>query len=141
MVKSVSQKMGIKEGTRAIFINAPEEAVSALDLPRLEVATELKGDFDYIHLFAKSQAEFKEHFANLKTHLKSTGMLWVSWPKGRQLGTDLTLTKVIELGYDEGLVESTALSVDSTWSALKFTHPKPGKIYQNSYGKLKSQYT
>ena len=34
------------------------------------------------------------------------------------------------------MVESTSLRVDDTWSALKFTHPKPGKTYRNSYGTL-----
>jgi hypothetical protein len=28
------------------------------------------------------------------------------------------------------------LSVDRVWSALKFTHPKPGKRSANSYGRL-----
>lgn len=76
-------------------------------------------------------------FPKLKSHLKQTGMLWVSWPKSGQEGTDLNLTTVIKLGYDYGLVESKALSVDAIWSALKFTHPKKGKAYNNSYGKLK----
>jgi hypothetical protein len=65
-------------------------------------------------------------------------MLWVSWPKNRKLGTDLTLPRVIKLGYDQGLVESKTISIDRTWSAIKFTHPKKGKVYKNSYGKLKS---
>lgn len=64
-------------------------------------------------------------------------MLWVSWPKAGQKGSDLTLTKVIEIGYNHGLVESKSISINNTWSALKFTHPKKGKIYHNSYGKLK----
>lgn len=137
MPKTVADKMGVKEGTRAIFINAPEEAVTAIHLPALDVASALTGNFDYIHLFAKSQIEFREHFPMLKTHLKPTGMLWVSWPKNGQLGTDLSITLIIRLGYDYGLVESTALSVDATWSALKFTHPKKGKVYHNRYGQLK----
>ena len=66
-------------------------------------------------------------------------MLWVSWPKNKKLGTDLTLTKVIELGYDHGLVESKTISVDQTWSAIKFTYPQKGKVYKNQYGKLKTQ--
>lgn len=76
-------------------------------------------------------------FPRLKAHLRATGMLWVSWPKGGQLGTDLTLSEVIRIGYEHGLVESTTLSVDNTWSAIKFTHPKPGKEYRNSFGVLK----
>ncbi|MBC7811204.1 MAG: DUF3052 family protein [Burkholderiales bacterium] len=130
--------MGIQEGARAYFVNAPAEALEAIDTPQLELATELRGDFDYIHFFAKSQDEFNDMFPKLKQHLKPTGMLWVSWPKNRKLGTDLTITKVIELGYNFGLVESKTISVDATWSAIKFTHPKAGKVYNNSYGKLKS---
>ena len=34
-------------------------------------------------------------------------------------------------------MDCKALSIDATWSALKFTHPKKGKVYANSYGKLK----
>ncbi|WP_461054418.1 hypothetical protein [Spirosoma arcticum] len=137
MAKSVSAKMGIKEGVRAVFINAPTEAIDAIELPTIDLEINLSGDFDYIHLFANSQTELHEKFPALKDHLKQTGMLWVSWPKARQNETDLTLTKVIEIGYVYGLVESKNLSVNTTWSALKFTHPKKDKIYANSYGKLK----
>jgi hypothetical protein len=132
------KKMGIKEGARAYLRNAPAEAVKAIDPSGLNVVSRLTGQFDYIHLFTKSQEEFDDLFPRLKAHLKPTGMLWVSWPKNRKLGTDLTLTKVIELGYDHGLVESKTISLDETWSAIKFTHPKEGKVYNNSYGKLKT---
>jgi hypothetical protein len=52
------------------------------------------------------------------------------------MGTDLALPKVIEIGYNHGLVESKTLSVDDTWSAMKFMYPKKGKAYNNSYGQL-----
>lgn len=120
--------MGIKIDSRAIFINAPAEAIEAIDLPSLEIASKLTGYFDYIHLFAKSESVFRKIFPKLKAHLKPKGMLWVSWAKNEQLGTDLSLTKIINIGYGFGLVESTWLSVDSIWSVLKFTHPKKAKF-------------
>jgi hypothetical protein len=138
MTSTVSEKMGIKAGARAIFINAPAMALTAIDLPNLEVAPRLAGKFDYIHLFATSRQELDGTFPTLKAHLKPTGMLWVSWPKNRQLGTDLVLPEVIRIGYRHGLVESKTLSVDATWSAIKFTHPIEGKTYHNSYGQLPS---
>ena len=138
MTGLASKKMGIKEGARAFLVNAPAEAVEVIDTSQLELATKLTGKFDYIHLFTKSQEDFNELFPRLKTHLKPTGMLWVSWPKNRKLRTDLTLTKVIELGYNHGLVESKTISIDATWSAIKFTYPKKGKVYKNSYGKLRT---
>jgi len=136
MERSVAEKMGIKENTKAIFVNSDEEAIKNIKLPVLDIAAKLDSDFDYIHLFVKKQSEFIKHFLKLKEHLKPTGMLWVSWPKGRKLETDLNIKTVIKLGYDFGLVESTCLSINETWSALKFTHPKKGKVYNNSYGKL-----
>lgn len=139
MAGVIAKKLGIREGGRAILINAPADVVEAIDLPALDLADNLTGHFDYIHFFVTSQAAFNDLFPTLKTHLKPTGMLWVSWQKNRQSGTDLSLTTVIRLGYNFGLVESKSIRIDATWSALKFTHPKPGKIYNNSYGTLKTE--
>jgi hypothetical protein len=137
MARTVSQKMGIKENSRVLFINAPSDAIVEMKLPEIYIVKTVTGEFDYIHLFATSQTEFNEHFPQLKSCLKSNGMLWVSWPKGGKLGTDLNIKTVIKLGYDFGLVESTCLSINTIWSGLKFTHPKKGKVYNNSYGQLK----
>ena len=137
MSRTVSQKMGVKEGMRAFFVNAPHSALNAINLPGLDVGSVLQGEFDYLHFFTKTQAEMDDSFPKLKRHLKPTGMLWLSWPKGKKLGTDLALPAVIRIGYSHGLVESTCLSVDATWSGLKFTHPKKDKVYHNSHGQLK----
>lgn len=141
MTKTVSQKMGIKENSRSIFVNADQEALENIKLPVLDIQKNLEKEFDYIHLFVKTQKDFIELFSKLKSHLKPSGMLWVSWPKGGKLGTDLNIKIVIKLGYDFGLVESTCLSVNDIWSGLKFTHPKKGKVYNNSYGKLNDKNT
>lgn len=140
-MKTVAQKMGIKEGSKAYFKDAPSNAVSAISLPKIDLAETITGEFDYIHLFVKQQSEQANLFPKLKEHLAINGMLWVSWPKGGQLGSDLTLPKVISIGYKFGLVESTCLSINPIWSALKFTHPKKGKIYNNSHAKLQSRTT
>jgi hypothetical protein len=137
VIKSVSAKMGVKKDSRAAFVNAPEDTIATLSLPALDVASRVAGSFDYIHLFAKTQKDLHKQFAKLKRHLTATGVLWVSWPKAGKLETDLNIKHVIKIGYDHGLVESKALSVNATWSALKFTHPKKGKTYNNSYGALK----
>lgn len=137
MKKSVAVKMGVKENSRAFFQNVEKEVVDSMELPTLDLSSELTGEFDYIHLFTKNQKEFKQHFPILKSALKATGILWVSWPKGGKLDTDLNIKIVIKLGYDFGLVESTCLSINEVWSGLKFTYPKKGKVYNNSYGELK----
>lgn len=135
-MRSVAEKMGLKAGARAYFVNAPDTARSAMTLPDLDCPETLDGSFDHIHLFVTSAADMERRFPGLKKHIAPNGRLWVSWPKGGQQGTDLNIREVIRIGYACGMVESTALSVDEVWSAIKFTHPKPNKRYNNSYGTL-----
>jgi len=140
-MKTVAQKMGIKLHARVFFVNAQKEILDEMNLPQIEVSPTLSGKFDYIHLCVINQKEQEEVFPELKAHLQSEGMLWVSWPKGGQLDTDLSLPKVIRTGYQFGLVESTCLSINSIWLAIKFTHPKKGKVYNNSHATLMSRTT
>lgn len=88
MGKTVADKMGLKDGQRTIFVNAPPNAINAISLPDLAIAEKLNGMFDYVHLFVITVAEFTKQFPRLKTHLAEGGMLWVSWPKNKQLDTD-----------------------------------------------------
>lgn len=136
VAKSAAEKMGVKEGSRAIFIDPPEDIRAMLELPDLDIASRLTGYFDYIHLFTKTQKDLDKRFPTLRKHLNPGGMLWVSWPKAGQLDTDLGMKIVIRIGYNRGLVESKAISLDMTWSALKFTHPKKGKAYIDRSGSI-----
>ncbi len=138
MIKTVSEKMGIKENARCIFINAPENIIGSIRPPSVEVASKLNGNFDFIHAFVKNQKELHKKFPAAKEHLRGDGSLWISWPKSGKENTDLNIKSVISIGYDYGMVESKCLSIDATWSALKFTRPIAGKVYNNLYGKLKT---
>ncbi|UUP17825.1 hypothetical protein [Nitratireductor thuwali] len=134
--RTVAQKMGVKTGGRAYFVNAASDVLAAMSLPPLEIVNTARGLFDHIHVFVANQAELDAEFSKLKPHLGERGALWVSWPKSGKLGTDLKLPEVIRIGYSHGLVESKTLSVNDIWAAMKFTHPKAGKTYSNSYGSL-----
>lgn len=102
MTRTVAEKMGVKPGSRAHFVDAPATALSAPDLPDLEVVDRLAGTFDYLHYFVITQHHMRATFPTLTPHVRSGGMFWLSWPKGGRLGSDLTLPKVIEIGYDFG---------------------------------------
>jgi len=102
--------MGIKENSRCIIINAPSDAISGMKLPKIDIANSLIGEFDFIHLFVKNKTECKDLFPKLKFHLKLNGMLWVSWPKGGGLNTNLSLDEVIKIGYGLDLLIFTKKS-------------------------------
>lgn len=139
MPTRISEKLGIGAGAHVLLIDAPLEAIDAIEQPPVTIATAASDQvFDHILFFVKSEAAMDQRFPHLTQSLAAGGKLWVVWPKGGRLGTDLTIPKVIHVGYRHGLVESTNLRVDDTWTALKFTRPKPGKVYHNRFGKLTS---
>ena len=102
--RPVAQKMGVKPGLRAYLRDAPATAVTAMGLPDLDVPETLTGELDYLHLFVVTQDRLREQFGELRDRLRPGGMLWVSWPKGGKLGTDLTIKSVIAIGYELNMV-------------------------------------
>jgi hypothetical protein len=141
MTTSLATKLGLRPQARSILIHAPGSVVEALSGVGATFLKRLSGSFDYIHAFVASQAELEKRLPSFKRHLDARGALWVSWRKGRsgrEDGSDLSLSKVIETAYRHGLVESKTIGVNDTWSAIKLTFPKEGKTYRNSYGKLPS---
>jgi hypothetical protein len=135
-MKSLIEKIGAKPGARAIFINVPTDTMAAFDVSQLKVGSTLKDEFNYIHLFCRTQEELSMKLPRVKGHIAPTGMLWVSWPKAGRLATDLSLSEVVRIGYQNGMVESKAISVNDTWSAMKFTFPKEDVLYSNQNGTL-----
>ncbi len=96
MTRTVAEKMRVKLGSRAHFVDPPATALRAIDLPDLDVVDKLAGTFDYLQCLVITQADMGATFPTLTPHLRSSGMLWLSWPKGGRLDSDLALSKVIE---------------------------------------------
>ncbi|MDF1502370.1 hypothetical protein [Roseisolibacter sp. H3M3-2] len=139
MGSALARKLGVGADDRVYLAHAPAAVRDALALPPARVAARLTGEFAHLHVFVDDADALAAAFARLKPHLAPRGRLWVSWRKGAPKGEGLRLTEIIRVGYDHGLVESKTVSVDDTWSAIKFTHPRPGVRYRNSYGRLPGQ--
>lgn len=60
--RTVAQKMGLRPGSRAQVVNAPDAALAGLVLPALEVSDALTGDVDYLHLFVTTSDAMREAF-------------------------------------------------------------------------------
>jgi len=137
MDRPVSQKMGITAESRVLVLDGPPSAIEAIDLSTApSLADDGVTDFHHIVVFTRTQLEVASAVERLRPRLAPASKLWIAWPKAGRLGTDLTIKHVIRIGYDGTLVESTNLRIDDDWTALKFTHPKLGKTYRNSYGQL-----
>ncbi len=116
------KKLGIKEGFRCFYLRAPDNYAKDLGKLPLDVIVgkKLAGEFDFIHAFFEDEKAFRAELPRLKERLKKTGMLWVSWRKGKV--SDLTDNTVRTEGLDAGLVDVKVCAVDDVWSGLKFVY-------------------
>jgi hypothetical protein len=79
----LAKKLGIREGSNVALVGVPPEVMAELQaaLPSCRIATNGRGPFDFIFLFANSQAKLRPLLRRMSNALASAGMLWVSWPK------------------------------------------------------------
>jgi len=124
--KPLAKKLGIKQGQNVVVLNPPQGYNVLLGrLPDgVTVMHELKGQMDFVHLFAKDLMTLERGLRASKEKLKQEGVIWVSWPKASS-GTHTNLSERIvrEIGLRNGLVDVKICAVDQTWSALKFVIP------------------
>jgi hypothetical protein len=119
------EKLGVHAEARAIILRAPAGYLELMpELPeRAQMMTRLVGLFDFMQYFATSTEQLSAVLPNLKRHLQSDGMLWISWAKQTSpLHTGLTETMVRELGLKTGLVDVKVAALTDDWSGLKFVY-------------------
>ena len=117
------KKLGIKDGFRVHFVEAPPEVVAGLkpSLGKCEIAADGKTPLDFAMVFTKSGSLLSKEFKRLAKSLAPAGMLWVSWPKKSSgVKTDLDENIVREIGLAAGLVDVKVCAVTDVWSGLKF---------------------
>ena len=119
-------KLGIKEGYRIQIYHEPDTYWDDLGpLPDGVEGVDEEGnaDIDFIHFFSKSADEMLERLPTLKSSIKKTGMIWISWPKkASKVPTDMSDMVVRNAGLEAGLVDTKVCAVDEIWSGLKFMY-------------------
>jgi hypothetical protein len=121
----LAKKLGMKDGFDVLFVNHPDHYFDLfLELPKIYIVKRPKKEsVDLIHFFCKETREFEELSLQLKSFLKKSGMLWVSWPKGSsKIETDLSRDPIRNFLLTHGLVDVKVCAVDADWSGLKFVY-------------------
>ncbi|HTK18969.1 MAG TPA: hypothetical protein VL442_05640 [Mucilaginibacter sp.] len=122
----LAKKLGIKGNFHVDLINAPEYYLCLFtNLPaNLYFENDKDSKVDLIHFFTKSQEEYKSILPQLKTHIKSNGSIWISWPKKTsKVPTDITEDIIRNFALQIGLVDVKVCAVDEIWSGLKLVIP------------------
>lgn len=122
------KKLRIQPGQRLLILNPPPGYVESLGaLPegtQLVAASAPKVDF--CHLFAADSAQLADLLPTALAAGKYDGLLWISYPKkSSKVKSDLSRDALWELPGETGLRPVTQISIDTTWSALRY---RPGEL-------------
>ena len=113
------------------IVNATEADRAAFEAVRGgPIPAELRGDHDWILLYATDRAALEASLHAASTALASPGTLWIAYPKGSSKTADLTRDRGWDAVRDEDLMWLTLVSIDQRWSAFSLRHSKPGEARQ-----------
>jgi len=117
--RPVVQKLLLKPGSRALVLSAPAGYLGQFP-PDVTLEQQLgEGAYDFIQLFSTRRDELLTLGPRLRQALRPGGVLWVSYPKGKALPTDLNRDIVRTTLDGVGLEVVTQVAIDDTWSALR----------------------
>ncbi len=121
--KSLTVKLGLKDGQRGALIGSPPgfrdllgPVSDMVEWKRLPAR-----DLDFVVLFALNVATLEAGFSPAAATLTPSGMIWVAWPKkASNVSTDLSERGVQAHGLACGLVDVKVCAVTEVWAGLKF---------------------
>lgn len=116
----LARKLGIRAHAVVGLVDAPP-GFAVDDLPEGATVRDAgEGRSDLVLWFASTRERVERDIVPM-SRLAHEGDLWVLWPKrssGRK--SDLTQPVVRKAGLDRGLVDYKVVSVDETWTGLRF---------------------
>lgn len=119
------KKLGIREGSRVMLVNAPSGFGNLLTpIPDgVRILKKATNGIDVAVLFATDQAEMIRWFDPLVASLDTAGRLWVAWPKkASKVSTDIDFGFAQGIGLDAGLVDNKSASITDVFQGLQFVY-------------------
>ena len=125
--KPVADKLGMKDGHAALFVNLPGEVAELANARDFSSCARIgwdglpaEGHFDFVHAFTTERADLDDNAETLRDRIMPDGMVWVSWPKkSSTVPTDITEDTVRAALLPCGLVDVKVCAVTDIWSGLK----------------------
>ena len=114
----VSSKLQLKPGQSVAVLNAQPGLV----LPEAAVAA-AAADADAVVAFVVRQDDLGSAEQAVAA-ARADRLAWIGYPKGGQLGTDLNRDRLVAALAGRGVQPVRQVSIDDTWSALRFRPTK-----------------
>lgn len=120
------KKLGIKEDTKVLVLNAPDNYNALVETDIRKFAASPKEIPDLVHAFVKNEAEFRLIMKTLEGLAKKNKKisLWISWyKKSSGVKTDITEDVIRNYALQHDLVDVKVCAVSELWSGLKLVVP------------------
>jgi hypothetical protein len=114
----ISAKLQIKPGQRLATVTETDEA-PALAAAGTEPAAS-PAAADVVVAFVRTRAGLDTVATPAVEAARQDKLAWIAYPKARQLGTDLNRDLLAAALEDQGVQPVRQVSLDGTWSALRF---------------------
>lgn len=121
--KPLAQKLLIKPGMKVALLHAPADYRARLDpLPADVTLNEFaSAGHDLVQVFVSTVADLNARFRPALESLQPGGILWICYPKkSGAIKTDITRDHGWEAAQQADWHGVTQISLDATWSALRF---------------------
>lgn len=120
MENKLTKKLKLQAEEKNLLLQAPDSFIQAVQEISFDT-TPGEEAYDYVQLFVQSQEELNTHAPAALKVLKENGKLWFCYPKKTSgIKTDIHRDKGWEVVHKAGYAGVAAVSIDSTWSALRF---------------------
>lgn len=118
----LAKKLGLKDGMHVWFDAMPDSVRAEIADYGVTLIEENAPSqiVDAAHVFLTEKSLLAMRLVALRNGLKTSGQLWISWPKkASKVPTDITEDTIRELALPMGWVDVKVCAIDAVWSGLK----------------------
>ena|SRR6185312_374431 len=106
---------------KAIVLNAPDEIEKELVKTGFSTAFDKKAKSANTLVFINNHKELLQFLNTQLKKIEPDSVLWLAYPKGTsKIKTDINRDTIRTTGEEFGIATVTAISINDTWSALRF---------------------
>lgn len=132
-MKTIIQKIGLKEQEHVLVIDAPKEFLEQISSFAYDDSA--NKIYEFIISFAYSLQEAQVLAKALIDHYEPGGHLWMCYPKtaSKNIKSDIKRGNITPLYAEYGYEPVTQVSVNDDWSAMRFRHVSQIKSMKRSF--------
>lgn len=118
-MQDIIKKFRFKDS--GVMINAPKEIEVEFIKLGFKTVFDKKEKNKNTVVFINNSKEYLDFLKRDLKHIEPDSILWFAYPKGTsKIKTDINRDTIRETGEEYGITTVTAISINDTWSALRF---------------------